>query len=223
MHENHAGFVRRWMDRVLESSDLAWWEWDVTRNEVKIGPKKATMLGYDPADFQGGGYQAFTDLLHPEDYERAMEAMRRLLSGRSPIYQIDYRIKAADGAYRWYMDRGTFVEGGPRTEEKRTRGVVIDLGAAFDVSASDAAGVERVRPIVAAITVPRTTVTLCAVCGRLRTGEHAGVWHEITAELVETLEVEISHGICPDCIRTLYPEYADEVIAAVGGERPSGP
>jgi hypothetical protein len=25
-------------------------------------------------------------------------------------------------------------------------------------------------------------------------------------------EAEFSHSICPDCIRKLYPEYADEVL-----------
>ncbi len=31
----------------------------------------------------------------------------------------------------------------------------------------------------------------------------------------EHSEAQFSHGICPDCIRKLYPEYADEVLGGL--------
>lgn len=217
-------FVRRWLDEALRDSDVPWWEWQVETNTVKIGPRKATMLGYDPDAFTGGGYQSFTNLLHPDDYERTMEAMRRLLEGRSPIYQVDYRIRAADGNYRWYMDRGTFVSGSASTQSKRMRGVVIDLGGAFGSGPFEEEQdfLPRVRSVISTVAVPAATVTLCAVCGRVKNDSGGLDWHEVSRELLETLDVEVSHGMCESCIRALYPDYAEHIISAMedGGAPP---
>ena len=91
----------------MGESPFPWWEWDVAGNVVKASPLKVEMLGYCFEDFRGKGYQAYTDLLHPDDFERTMQAMRDLLEGRAPIYLVDYRIHARDGSWRWYMDRGS--------------------------------------------------------------------------------------------------------------------
>jgi hypothetical protein len=48
-------------------------------------------LGYRYEDVLDCGYEAFTDLLLEEDYARTMDAMRDLLEGRAPLYQVDYR------------------------------------------------------------------------------------------------------------------------------------
>ncbi|HPS56957.1 MAG TPA: PAS domain-containing protein [Spirochaetota bacterium] len=67
------------------------------------------MLGYDPADFENKGYQAFTDLLHPDDHKKAMDAMQRVLRNETGLYQVDYRIRGRNSVYHWYMDRGTVI------------------------------------------------------------------------------------------------------------------
>ena len=37
-------------------------------------------------------------------------------------------------------------------------------------------------------------------------------WHPIENYLINNPEAEFSHGICPDCMRKMYPEHADEVL-----------
>ena len=73
-------------NKILIDSPFPWWEWDVLNNTVDFNDKKALMLGYEPEMFSSGGYQAFTDLLHPDDYEKTMNAMRQLLEGeKKPV------------------------------------------------------------------------------------------------------------------------------------------
>lgn len=89
------------------SGNLGHWYWNVKRNEVTFNPLKVTVLGYDPKELPAQvPYQFFTDLLHPDDFEGTMEAMRAHLEGRAPVYEVEYRIRAKDGSYHWYYDRG---------------------------------------------------------------------------------------------------------------------
>jgi hypothetical protein len=46
---------------------------------------------------------------------------------------------------------------------------------------------------------------ICAPCKRIE-GEHE-VWRPLEAYIQTHSEAKFSHGVCPDCLRKLYPEY----------------
>jgi AmiR/NasT family two-component response regulator len=47
---------------------------------------------------------------------------------------------------------------------------------------------------------------ICANCKKVRDDD--GYWHQIESYISAHSEADFSHGICPDCFRELYPEYA---------------
>ena len=47
---------------------------------------------------------------------------------------------------------------------------------------------------------------ICASCKKIRNDK--GYWEQLEAYLYEHSNAQFSHGICPDCIEKLYPEYA---------------
>lgn len=47
---------------------------------------------------------------------------------------------------------------------------------------------------------------ICAACKKIR--DDQGYWQQIEAYIRDRAEVEFSHGICPDCVKLLYPEYS---------------
>jgi len=51
---------------------------------------------------------------------------------------------------------------------------------------------------------------ICASCKKIR--DDKGYWQQIEAYISDHSEAQFSHGICPDCMRKLYPEIADEVL-----------
>jgi rubrerythrin len=46
---------------------------------------------------------------------------------------------------------------------------------------------------------------ICASCKKIR--DDKGYWNKIEAYLTEHTEARFSHGICPDCVKELYPEF----------------
>ena len=49
---------------------------------------------------------------------------------------------------------------------------------------------------------------ICAKCKAIRNDE--GHWQQIESYLRERSEAEFSHGICPVCLKELYPEFCDD-------------
>lgn len=58
-------------------------------------------------------------------------------------------------------------------------------------------------------------VPICASCKKVR--DDKGFWNRVEAYIGQRSAVRFSHGICPDCIRTYYPDYKEPLEA---GELP---
>ena len=70
---------------------------DVKTGKVIFNENKVKLLGYSMKDFADVDYTAFTDIVHPDDYENTMQAMRDHLEGKKELYEVDYRIKTKKG------------------------------------------------------------------------------------------------------------------------------
>jgi tetratricopeptide (TPR) repeat protein len=56
---------------------------------------------------------------------------------------------------------------------------------------------------------------ICANCKKVRDDE--GYWHDVAVYIQGHSEAEFSHGVCPDCLKVLYPEYyGDEQADGIG-------
>ena len=92
------------LSTALEVGNMAWWELELPSGTVSFSENKARMIGRNPSDFKH--YKDFTDLVHPEDYENTMDAMRNYLDGKVVRYECQYRIKNQAGDYQWFQDIG---------------------------------------------------------------------------------------------------------------------
>ena len=74
----------------------------------------------------------------------------------------------------------------------------------------------RIRDAVARIKVLSGLLPICAACKKIR--DDQGYWEQIEVYIRDHSEAQFSHGLCPVCIRQMYPEYADAVLARLPGE-----
>jgi len=55
---------------------------------------------------------------------------------------------------------------------------------------------------------------ICASCKKVR--DDKGYWHQVEAYIRDRSDAEFSHGICPDCMRQLYPEFSQRGLRKPG-------
>lgn len=48
---------------------------------------------------------------------------------------------------------------------------------------------------------------ICASCKKIR--DDKGYWNQIEAYITEHSEAKFSHGICPECMKKLYPGFVN--------------
>jgi len=51
---------------------------------------------------------------------------------------------------------------------------------------------------------------ICASCKKIRNDD--GYWEQVETYIKRRSNAEFTHGICPDCVRTLYPEYEARLL-----------
>ncbi|WP_163870006.1 ATP-binding protein [Myxococcus eversor] len=90
--------------RVVNGSYDGFWDWDLRRGSLYWSPRLLEMLGLTPEAF-AGTYDAFVELLHPEDRAGVLAALTEHLERGAP-YDVSFRLRHATGGYRSCVSRG---------------------------------------------------------------------------------------------------------------------
>jgi diguanylate cyclase (GGDEF)-like protein/PAS domain S-box-containing protein len=81
------------------------WDWDLLAASMHVSERWKTLLGYDD-EFASDRPDAWFDLVHPDDVERLRREIDHHLTGGSPQFENEHRIRHADGEWRWVLTRG---------------------------------------------------------------------------------------------------------------------
>lgn len=110
----------------LEGSALGLWDWNVATGQTYFDTQWKKMLGYQVQEIENN-YQAWVQLVHPEDLPKAVEAIQNHLTGITPIYQSEYRMKTKTGQWKWILDQGKVFEKDNQNNPLRMTGTHKDI------------------------------------------------------------------------------------------------
>ena len=85
------------------TGNLGYWYYNLKTNSVTFNPLKFLALGYSAQEIpKEVNYQFFTDKIHPEDFQRTLDAMHSHLNGEVSVYEVEYRIQGRNGSWKWF-------------------------------------------------------------------------------------------------------------------------
>ena len=140
--------------------------------------------------------------VHPEDLDRCIEIYLSAFENRE-IFEMEYRLRRHDSEYRWIFDRGV-----PFNDAHGNFGGYI--GSCIDVTENVEARRLILQEKETEIKHLRGMLPICASCKKIR--DDKGYWKQIESYIRDHSEAEFSHGICPECLEKLYPEYSDTLL-----------
>ncbi|HEX6131127.1 MAG TPA: SpoIIE family protein phosphatase, partial [Actinomycetota bacterium] len=95
----------------LEAGAMGTWEWRPTDGRVTWSESLERIHGLEPGSF-GGTFEDFRRDIHPEDRDRVLGEIRRVVEGGAAGYAIEYRIVRPDGRTRWLAASATVIREG---------------------------------------------------------------------------------------------------------------
>ena len=145
------------------------------------------------------------ELIAPESYAVTAEALAKVLNQES-VEQVTLEA-VTKGGHRLTLE----VRGLLLYEDGEFAGT---FHIARDITERKQAEEERERLILElqdALGKVKTLsglLPICASCKRIR--DDAGYWTQVEVYIRDHADVEFSHGICPDCMKKLYPDFCRE-------------
>ncbi len=105
------------------------WSWYPITKELNVSPRLLAMLGY--TDDRVPNTYAWLALVHHDDRDRYNLTVTEHLKGKTPHFYCEYRVRGANGGYRWLASRGLTL---------RNRGGIgyLMAGSASDITARKA-------------------------------------------------------------------------------------
>ncbi|OPY89170.1 MAG: putative diguanylate cyclase YegE [Syntrophaceae bacterium PtaU1.Bin231] len=177
----------------------------------KVNPQFCRMLGYSEAELCA---MTFVDITHPDYVMQDIEQVKRVGRGEIPSYETEKRyihknggtiwgkllvsaIREEDGALRYYLSSVIDVTDQKQAEAERDK-LIADIQKAFS----------KVRRLSGLLPV-------CSSCKRIR--DDSGYWKQLELYIQDNSEAEVSHGICPDCTKRLYPDFYERSLKGRNG------
>lgn len=104
------------------------WYFNIKTGSVVFNPLKIIALGYTIEELpEKVSYKYFTEKLHPEDYEKTMNAMKLNMMGKTNVYECEYRIQTKDKSWKWFYDRGKVTQRDVDGKPEFAVGIVFDI------------------------------------------------------------------------------------------------
>jgi PAS domain S-box-containing protein len=160
---------------------------------LKLSAAWERALGFTREELQS---KRMFDFVHPDDRERTLEQNRIVRSGGQAL-GFENRYLGKDGFYRWF-----------RWNAIADMEHQLIYSAARDITETKRAEEERERLVrdlqaaLAEVKELRTILPICMYCKSIRTDKN--YWQSVEAYLGNHSNVQLSHGVCPNCYETVF-------------------
>ncbi|SAK85837.1 PAS/PAC sensor hybrid histidine kinase [Caballeronia catudaia] len=105
---------------------LGTWVWDPASGRISGDERFVKALGLQGRTDESWLFETLADSLHPEDAERVRASMNRALDDVDGRHEIEFRVRAPEGHYRWALSSGRCEFDG-LNKPVRLPGVLVDI------------------------------------------------------------------------------------------------
>ena len=117
------------LNNIIKATQVGTWEWDILEDKLTYSESWAQMIGYSLEELGEITRKTREQFIHPEDLDTSQEWLQNCLSGKSPFYECEVRMKHKNGNWVWVLDRGQVMEYDSSGRPLRMFGTHTDITA----------------------------------------------------------------------------------------------
>ncbi len=114
-------------NEIMKNSPVILFRWpNESGGHVLYASENVSQWGYSPEEVTSESFSYYRDLIHPDDRDRIRERTRDNVAGGREDFELEYRVRKAEGDWIWVSDKTRVVRDGngkPLYQE----GIVIDI------------------------------------------------------------------------------------------------
>jgi diguanylate cyclase (GGDEF)-like protein/PAS domain S-box-containing protein len=129
---NLADFSDIW-SQAIDGSATGLWDRDIASGTIRYSRSWHAILGYEDAPPANAIEESYTRV-HPDDLAYVQATIAAHLDGKTPIYEVEHRLRCRDGRYIWVLSRGKVVSRDDAGRPLRMVGTTADITALRDLA-----------------------------------------------------------------------------------------
>lgn len=110
----------------LEGANDGIWDVNMVTGEVYMSERGCEIIGYTH-DELSKIVKVWSDIVHPLDKELTEQRLHDYIDGKTPIFEVEQRLKTKSGDWKWVLTRGKAVEKDSSGEPVRMVGTHTDI------------------------------------------------------------------------------------------------
>jgi PAS domain S-box-containing protein len=118
--------VQEALDLAVQSARVGLWNQDFKTGMIIRNAEWANMLGYKSSETESD-VNFFYNLIHPDDLPIVKKVIKDHESGKNKFIQIEHRMRAKDGNWKWILNMGRVIEWDAKGKPLRAAGVHMDI------------------------------------------------------------------------------------------------
>lgn len=178
--------------RILADFMLDWEFWyHPDKGFIYVSPSCETITGYNSKEFYSN-----PDILKKIIYEEDWKKWSKIFSDKESIDKsdlIEFKIRTKNGDIRW-IERGC-------------NNITNNKGEYLGIRCSNRDITPRKKAQIEVKTL-QGLLPICSSCKKIR--DKQGNWHTLETYINKHSEAKFTHGICPDCLKKLYPDLSSD-------------
>ena len=68
--------------------------------------------------------------------------------------------------------------------------------------------IDELKEVITQVKTLKGLIPICASCKKIR--DDKGFWNNVEEYISDKTEAEFSHGICPDCMKSIYGDFTND-------------
>nr|MBF0222922.1 PAS domain-containing protein [Desulfobulbaceae bacterium] len=167
----------------------------------------AGVTGFTSEEYTAQPY-LWLDMIHAEDRDAVLKQTADIIAGQESSV-IEHRIYHKDGTIRWVQN--TIVRHYNADNcLYGYDGLVRDVTARKIVETEKEILIVKLQQSLKEIKTLRGILPLCSYCKKIR--DYRGYWEQVDVYIKQYSDADISHSICPDCMKEHYPEEYESLV-----------
>ena len=115
-------------DRVISGAQLGLWDLNIPNHHITYNDLCAGMLGYKLEEMEPI-YETWERLIHLDDHARVMHLLNEHIERRSPLFEVEYRMRTREQHWKWVYSRGSVVTWDADNKPLQVSGTHLDITA----------------------------------------------------------------------------------------------
>lgn len=168
-----------------------------------IGPQ-IKRYGLSPDEMIG---KFFYEFLEDDFREPGILEYSQVMNGQKEPVPFQFRITNKKGESVWFEENGQLAYN-PTGKVTGITGVLRDITKRKQVEEEKEQLIVELKEALQNIKTLKELLPICSNCKKIRNDD--GYYEQVEVYITKHTDTYFSHGICPDCLKELYPDYYDE-------------